>query len=69
MNNNRFIVTPKYVSHQIQTLENAIAGLRHDLSKLTRQMQIDAHVEQIRLYEKKLAEKKARLAAMEAAAA
>jgi hypothetical protein len=67
--NNKFKVTPSYISHKIQMLENAIAGLRHDLSKLTHQMQIDAHAEQIRLYEKKLTENKARLAAMEAAAA
>jgi hypothetical protein len=66
MKNNSFIVTPDYVRHKIQMLENALNGTRSDLAKKTRQMEIDGHLAQIELYEKKLAAEKARLAAMTA---
>lgn len=66
MKNNSFTVTPDYIRHKIRMLENALIGTRIDLAKQTRQMDIDGHLAQIDLYEKKLAAEKARLAAMTA---
>ena len=65
---NKFTVTPSYIRHKIEMLEIATSGIRKHLPTLTRQMEIDAHVEQLRIYDAKLAAEKARLSAMEAAA-
>lgn len=64
---NKFTVTPTYIRHKIEMLEIAISGICKHLPTLTRQMEIDAHVEQLRIYDAKLIAEKARLAGMEAA--